>query len=197
RVDDAGEHAQGRGLAAAGRAEQRDELARLDRKVDAVDRGDLAEAFGQAAQRELGHWPLRTMKSRPITRKPIAAIATVITSRMAPRAASTSKLPSSERSKSITEITRVLGPTRKIAADNSRVAGMNTRRHAPAGLFWISGASPLRMAGRRPPRRMRTASSISGLMLRIAAELDAEAIGRRRVGQAEKRISRGAYHRRR
>src|SRR5262249_11728856 len=131
-IDEARDHAQRGGLAAAGGTEQRDELARRDCKIDAVDRRGLAETFGHGAQDELGHCPLRTMKSRPITRKPSAAIATVMTSRIAPSAASTSKFPSSERSNSITEMTRVLGPTRKIAADSSRVAGMNTRSHAPA-----------------------------------------------------------------
>ena len=100
------------------------------------------------------------------------AIATVTTSRMTPSAASTSKLPSSDRSNSITEITRVFGPTRKIAEDNSRVAGMKTRIQAPARLFFRSGISTLRMASRRPPPRIRTASSISGLMLRRPAALD-------------------------
>ena len=42
------DHAQGRGLAAARRAEQRDELAVLDDEVDAVDRLHLAEVPADA-----------------------------------------------------------------------------------------------------------------------------------------------------
>ena len=38
-----GHHAQRRGLAAAGRPEQRDELAALDAQIDAVDRDKVAE----------------------------------------------------------------------------------------------------------------------------------------------------------
>ena len=69
-------------------------------------------------------------------------------------------------------MTRVFGPTRKIAEESSRVAGMNTRIQAPARLRFNSGASTWRIAVSRPPPRMRTASSISGLMLRMPAALD-------------------------
>src|SRR6185437_3727863 len=120
RVEKAGDHAQGRGLAAAGRAEQRDELAMLQLEIDAGDRDEIAEAALDGAQRELRHQTfLRSMKSRPMMRKPMAAITSLTTRRIVPSAASTSKLPSSDRSNSITEITRELGPTRKIADDNS------------------------------------------------------------------------------
>ena len=43
---EAGDHAQGRGLAAARRAEQREELARGDREAGVVDRHEVAEALG-------------------------------------------------------------------------------------------------------------------------------------------------------
>src|SRR5690606_33401112 len=44
-VLEAGDHAQRRGLAAAGRPEEGEELAVADAQVDAVDRHDLAEPF--------------------------------------------------------------------------------------------------------------------------------------------------------
>ena len=47
---EAGEHAQQRGLAAAGRAEQREELALVDVERHAVDGGEAAEALGDAAR---------------------------------------------------------------------------------------------------------------------------------------------------
>ncbi len=47
RVLEARDHAQQRRLAAAGRAEQRDELTRGEIERDVVERGELAEAFVQ------------------------------------------------------------------------------------------------------------------------------------------------------
>ncbi|GAA5240079.1 hypothetical protein BMMON2_29010 [Burkholderia mallei] len=44
---EARDHAQQRRLAAAGRAEQRDELTRGEIERDVVERGELAEAFVQ------------------------------------------------------------------------------------------------------------------------------------------------------
>src|SRR5205085_161906 len=120
RIDEARDHPQRRGLAAARRTEQRHEFPLADREIEPVDGRHIAEALGQAGERELAHRVARSMKSRPITRMPTIAMATVITSRMAPSADSTSKFPSSDRSNSITEITRVFGPTRKIAEDSSR-----------------------------------------------------------------------------
>ena len=49
RVDEAGDHPQGRGLAATGRPEQRDEFAGLQFEIDAVDREKIAVAFADAA----------------------------------------------------------------------------------------------------------------------------------------------------
>ena len=43
---EAGQHAQQRGLAAAGRAQQREELALVDVEADIVDRVDVAELLG-------------------------------------------------------------------------------------------------------------------------------------------------------
>jgi len=51
----AGDHAQGRGLAAARGAEQAHHLARLDREVDRIDRDQLIETFGSPAQLDIGH----------------------------------------------------------------------------------------------------------------------------------------------
>ena len=47
-----GEHAQGRGLAASGRAEQREELTRLDLQIDSVDGRDAVEVLAQADDRD-------------------------------------------------------------------------------------------------------------------------------------------------
>ena len=47
---EAGDEAQGGGLAAAGRAEDREELAGADLEVDAVDRGEVAELLHQIDQ---------------------------------------------------------------------------------------------------------------------------------------------------
>src|SRR5205823_13434274 len=60
RLLEARDHAQARRLAAAARAEQREELALADRERDVVHRGNLAEAFTDALQRDrhapvLGH----------------------------------------------------------------------------------------------------------------------------------------------
>ena len=92
-----------------------------------------------------------------------------MTTRISPMAASISKLPSSLLSNSSTESTCVLIDVRKMAAESSRVPGMNTRMKAPARLRLSNGATTRRMAVKRVPPRMRTASSNSGLMLRIAA----------------------------
>ena len=51
----AGEDAQKRALAAAGRADQGDELAGLNIKIDAFEDGVAAEGFGDAAKRERTH----------------------------------------------------------------------------------------------------------------------------------------------
>ena len=52
---EAADHAQQRGLAGAGGAEQADELAVADGQVEALDRADGAEALGDAADLEDGH----------------------------------------------------------------------------------------------------------------------------------------------
>ena len=52
RVAEAGDHPQRRGLAAARRAEQGEELAARDVEVEVVDDGGAAEDLGQAAQRD-------------------------------------------------------------------------------------------------------------------------------------------------
>ena len=46
RLLETGDHPQQRGLAAAGRAEQDEEFARVDVEADIVDRRHLAKAFG-------------------------------------------------------------------------------------------------------------------------------------------------------
>ena len=50
-----GDHAQRRGLAAAGRAEQAHHLAGLHVEVDVVDRGERAEVLAQVAKLDVGH----------------------------------------------------------------------------------------------------------------------------------------------
>ena len=50
-----GDHAEQRGLSAAGRADEDDELAVLDAKVEAVDHLDRAEALDHAAKFEARH----------------------------------------------------------------------------------------------------------------------------------------------
>ena len=52
---EAGDHAQQRGLAAARRAEEADELARLHLERDVVERAEGAEALGNA-RRRAGGW---------------------------------------------------------------------------------------------------------------------------------------------
>ena len=52
---EAGDHPQGRRLAAAGRPEERDELAALGGQVEVLHRDDVAEALLDAAQLEEGH----------------------------------------------------------------------------------------------------------------------------------------------
>src|SRR3954454_19346649 len=158
RLDEARNHPQGRGLAAAGGAEQRDELAFVELQIEARDCRDLAVALPEPAQHQLAHEE-RTMKSRPIALKPTAAMISVTTSRIMPSAASTSKFPSSERSNSITDMTRVFGPTRKIADDNSRADGMNKRTWAPARLRLRSRESTRRFALTCLRPSMLTASS--------------------------------------
>ena len=54
-VLEAGDHAQQRGLAAAGRADEDDELAMLDGQVDALDDLDRAIALANALEFETGH----------------------------------------------------------------------------------------------------------------------------------------------
>ena len=50
-----GDHAQGRGLAAAGRAEQHEEAAVGDDEVRVAHRDEVAEALVQALEADLGH----------------------------------------------------------------------------------------------------------------------------------------------
>ena len=56
---EAGDHAQRRGLAAARRPEQRDELAALDRQIDVVDGDDFAEMAAHVFDENGGHRFLR------------------------------------------------------------------------------------------------------------------------------------------
>ena len=57
-----GDHAEHRGLAAARWPEEREELAVVDREVDAVDRGDVTEALGEADELDRGR---RVVLGRP------------------------------------------------------------------------------------------------------------------------------------
>src|SRR6267143_665854 len=112
RVEKAGDHAQRGGLAAARRAEQRDELAARQRQRRAIHRREGAEAAGDLAQDQLAHAAApslerRSMKSRPTSRKPIITRATVTITRTSPMEARISKLPSSLLSNSSTESTWV------------------------------------------------------------------------------------------
>jgi hypothetical protein len=51
----AGDHPQGRGLAAARRAEEHHELAVVDGQIEVVDRGDLSVALRHGVERDAGH----------------------------------------------------------------------------------------------------------------------------------------------
>ena len=62
RLVEARDHPQRRRLAAAGRAEQGEELARVHREVDVVDRDELPEALRDAAQRDV--WSLPFLHAR-------------------------------------------------------------------------------------------------------------------------------------
>ncbi len=75
-----------------------------------------------------------------------------------------------------------------MAADSSRVAGMKTSSQAPISPLFSRGTTTLRTAVSRLPPRMRTASSISGLIERMDADALAKAIGRKRVVKARMRI---------
>src|ERR1035437_4477518 len=111
RAHEAGDHAQGRGLAATGRAEQGDELALLQRQRHVLHRRRVAEGLSEAGKDQLVHERLRlSMKSLPTKRKPTPTITIVATSSMKPSAANCSKFPSSLRSSSITDMVRVFGP---------------------------------------------------------------------------------------
>src|SRR5688572_13276215 len=59
------DHAQGRGLAAAGRAEERKELARFHIEREIVDRGDIAEPLGHPLESDVsfGHALARNLVS--------------------------------------------------------------------------------------------------------------------------------------
>ena len=70
RIDEARDHPQRRRLAAARGAEQRDELALLQRQVDVVDHRDRAVALGQTLEVQLLHQVRLSMKSRPSTLHP-------------------------------------------------------------------------------------------------------------------------------
>ena len=54
RLLEAGDHAQGRRLAAARRPEQRVELAARDAQVHVVDGGDVTESLGDAEDLDVG-----------------------------------------------------------------------------------------------------------------------------------------------
>ena len=69
RVDEAGDHAQRRGLAAAGRPDQHHELAVLDGQAEVAHRDHAAERFAQADELDARHAYLRTMpKLKPRAR---------------------------------------------------------------------------------------------------------------------------------
>ena len=55
RALEPGDHAQGRGLAAARRAEQADDLAGRDVEIDIVDRDERAELLGDLAELDGRH----------------------------------------------------------------------------------------------------------------------------------------------
>ena len=63
---ESGDHAQQRGLAAAGGPDQDRELAVGDLDVDAVDHGRSAEALGNAANRDLRHKALSPPRGREV-----------------------------------------------------------------------------------------------------------------------------------
>src|SRR5262249_23062151 len=105
-LEEAGDHPERRGLPAAGRAEERDELAVRKRQAEGVDGGDAAEPAAHPVEDEAAHDAvLRNMKSRPTSRNPTSTTATVTTTRMSPIEQSSSKLPSSLLSKRSTEST--------------------------------------------------------------------------------------------
>jgi hypothetical protein len=52
RLKKAGDDLQDRGLAAAGRSEQRDQLTGCDRKIDVVERDGCAERMSDVLQRQ-------------------------------------------------------------------------------------------------------------------------------------------------
>ena len=108
RLEEARDHPEGGRLAAAGGAEQRDELAGLQGEREAVDRGHATEAAAHLGEDEAAHVAvLRSRKSRPTIRKPTSTSATVTTTRIRPMEERISKLPSSLLSKSSTDSTWV------------------------------------------------------------------------------------------
>ena len=80
------------------------------------------------------------MKSRPTTRNASAAIAMVASSSTAPSAESTSKFPSSERSNSITEITRELSSAIFLVGPHTRVISVMLFDLSEEGNFEVLSA---------------------------------------------------------
>src|SRR3989442_6436498 len=106
--EEARDHPERRHLAAAGRAEERDELAVRQGEAEGLDRGNAAEAPAHVGEDQLAHEAVRrSMKSRPTSRKPSSTRATVATTRMSPMKERISKFPSSLLSKRSTDSTWV------------------------------------------------------------------------------------------
>src|SRR5258708_3768208 len=100
RLEEARDHPQGGGLAAAGGAQQGDELAGMQGEGEAVDRGHGPEAAADVGEDQAAHVAvLRRRKSRPTIRKPTSTSATVTTTRIRPLEESPPNLPSSLLSK--------------------------------------------------------------------------------------------------
>ena len=107
-VQEPRDHPERGGLPAAGRPQEGDELALLERQGEVVHGGDAPEGAAHVAEDELAHAEVRrSMKSRPTSRKPSITSETVITTRISPIEARISKLPSSLLSKRSTESTCV------------------------------------------------------------------------------------------
>src|SRR5229473_3584824 len=178
------DHPQRRGLPAARRAQQRDELARAQRVDVGGGGGKAAELLGEALWLQLVHQVRLSMKPRPRMRVPINVTTPVTVSSRTEMAESISYWPCSLNSSVSTEITRVCGPDRNIAVDNSRVPMMKIRSQLPNRDFLRIGSTTSQSARAWLPPAIRTASSSSGCRPWIAELELVKEMGRNRVTKA-------------
>ena len=169
-----GDHVQRRGLAAAARAEQRDELALCHGEIDRIHRGQRAEAFGQRGklQRRLSHcrFPDRgNRRCRRSGRTARPAPAGSASTRWRPRPASGAK-PNSRKPRIATVSGR--SPGRAMNSDRftssklctkAKIMPANTPGAASGSVTWRSTANGV------APRLDAAGSTLPGIAARLIA----------------------------